>query len=74
MKKLIYQFYEIKVPDDFPDGFDRKNVKDYLRALKRYADEHPDVADKFIRDCREAYQKWVRSKETLHAQAKHQSQ
>ena len=74
MKKRIFQFYEIEVPDDFPDGFDRNNVKDYIRALKRYADEHPDIADKFIQDCEEAYQKWVRSKEASHAQAEHQSQ
>jgi len=67
-KKLIYQFYEIEVPDDFPDGFDGNNVKDYFSALKRYADEHPDVADKFIRDCREAYQKWIKSKEAPDAQ------
>jgi hypothetical protein len=59
MKKLIYQFCEIEVPDDFPDRFERKNVKEYLKALRRYADEHPDVADKFILDYEEAYQKWV---------------
>jgi len=74
MKKLIFQSYEIEVPDDFPDGFDRNNVKEYLRALKRYADENPDVADKFISDCREAYQKWIGSKGASHAQAEHQSQ
>jgi len=80
-KKLIYQSYEIEVPDDFPDRpdgfpdkFDVKNMKDYFRALKRYADEHPDVADKFIRDCEEAYQKWIKHKETSHAQAANQSQ
>jgi len=74
MKKLIYQFCEIEVPDDFPDGFDGNNVKDYLRALKHYADEHPDVADRIIREYETAYWKWMKSKEMSHAQAAHQSQ
>jgi len=71
MKKLKYQFCEIEVPDDFPDKSDGKNLKDYFRAMKQYADEHPDVADRVIREYETAYWEWMKNKEIIHAQAEH---
>jgi len=61
MKKLIFPFVEIEVPDDFPDGLD-------IEATGKYADKHPGLADKIIQKYRKAYYEWVRNKDNENAQ------
>jgi len=56
MKKLVFPFVEIEVPDDCPDGFD-------LEGTFQYAMEHPEVAKRIDREYRKAYQEWVKNKE-----------
>jgi len=60
MKKLVFPFVEIEVPDDFPDGFDPE-------ATFKYAGEHPEVAEKICREYERAYRKWKKSQEKTHA-------
>jgi hypothetical protein len=55
MKKLIFPFVEIEVPDDFPDGLD-------LEATFNYGLEHPEVAKRVDREYRKAYRKWLKTK------------
>lgn len=67
MKKLVFPFVEIEVPDDCPDGLD-------LEATFNYAMEHPEVAKRVDREYRKAYQKWMKSKRNNCAQTNLESE
>jgi len=54
MKKLVFPFVGIEVPDDFPDGFD-------LEGTFEYAMEHPEVAEHIDKEYRKAYAEWVKN-------------
>jgi DNA repair ATPase RecN len=60
MKKLVFPFVEIEVPDDFPSGLDPE-------ATFKYADQHPEVAAKICREYERAYRKWKKSQDKTHA-------
>ena len=60
MKKLVFPFVEIEVPDDFPDGLDPE-------ATFAYARQHPEVSEKICRKYEDAYWKWQRSDKRTHA-------
>jgi hypothetical protein len=65
MKKLVFPFVEIEVPDDFPSGLD-------FEAVDRYVDKHPEVGDKIICEYEAAYWKWMNNKGKHNAQTKRQ--
>jgi len=51
MKKLIYPFVEIEVPDDFPDSRDWDEAGAYF-------EKHPEVGEKMVREYEAAYYRW----------------
>ena len=65
MKKLIFPFVVIEVPDDFPSGLD-------FEAVDRYVDEHPEIGDKIIYEYEEGYRKWINNGRKNDAQTKYQ--
>ena len=65
MKKLVFPFVEIDVPDDFPSGFD-------FEAVDRYINQHPEIGDQIIYEYETAYRKWRKNKEKNDAQTTHQ--
>ncbi|MBI1925085.1 hypothetical protein HYR99_12655 [Candidatus Poribacteria bacterium] len=60
MKKLVFPFVAIEVPDDFPDGLDPE-------ATFQYAEQHPDVSARISREYEAAYRKWKKSQDKTHA-------
>ena len=60
MRKLVFPFVEIEVPDDFPDGLDPE-------ATFKYAEQHPEVSERISREYERAYRKWKKSQEKTHA-------
>lgn len=60
MKKLVFPFVEIEVPDDFPDGFDSE-------ATFKYARQHPEVSEKICREYERTYRKWQKNQNKTHA-------
>jgi len=67
MKKLVFPFVEIEVPDDFPDGFD-------LEATFNYGMEHPEVTKRVNREYNKAYRKWMKNKRNKCAQTSLESE
>ncbi len=67
MKKLVFPFVEIEVPDDCPDGLD-------LEATFNYGMEHPEVAKRVDREYRKAYRKWMKNKGNKCAQTSAESE
>jgi len=60
MKKIVFPFVEIEVPDDCPSGLDPESVFEYM-------EKHPEVANKIVREYRKAYRKWINSKGSMDA-------
>ena len=60
MKKIVFPFVEIEVPDDCPSGLDPEAVFEYMG-------KHPEVANKVVREYRKAYHKWINSKDDTYA-------
>ena len=65
MKKLVFPFVEIEVPDDFPSGLDFEAVDQYIR-------QQPEIGDQIIYEYETAYRKWLKNKEKKDAQTPHQ--
>lgn len=57
MKKIVFPFVEIEVPDDCPPGLDPEGVFEYMG-------KHPEIADQVVRKYRKAYRKWINSKDS----------
>ena len=58
MKKIIFPFVEIEVPDDCPSGLDPEAAFEYLG-------KHPEVVNHIVREYRKAYRKWIKSQERM---------
>lgn len=58
MKKIVFPFVEIEVPDDCPSGLDPE-------AVFAYMGKHPEVANHIVREYRKAYRKWIQSQESM---------
>ena len=58
-KKVVFPFVEIEVPDDCPSGLDPQSVFEYMG-------NHPEVADRIVREYRKAYRKWINSKGSIY--------
>lgn len=56
MKKLVFPFVELEVPDDCPDGLDFEAAFDYFR-------ERPELVEDMVRQYRKAYYQWTRTSE-----------
>ena len=54
MKKIVFPFVEIEVPDDCPSGLDPEAAFEYLG-------KHPEVVNHIVREYRKAYRKWIKS-------------
>jgi len=65
MKKLVFPFVEIEVPDDFPSGLD-------FEAVDRYISQHPEIGAQIIYEYETAYRKWMKKKEKNDAQTTYQ--
>ena len=60
MKKLIFPFVAIEVPDDFPSGLDPE-------ATFKYARQHPEVSERICQEYETAYRKWEQTQKKRHA-------
>ena len=65
MKKLVFPFVEIEVPDDWPKGGEPGANFEYFR-------QRPELVERISRQYRKAYRHWMKTRNNPHAQKKSQ--
>ncbi len=66
MKKLVFPFVEIEVPDDYSEEMDLDAAFEYFR-------QRPELVERISRQYRKAYRQWTKTRKNPHAQKRCQS-